>query len=106
VWFFGHFNRAFGWTTDRYVGLTARLVRKTAIALAVLALFALGAGGLAKKLPSSFVPQEDEGFLYGNLQLPDAASLQRTDAAMKKIEDILAHTDGLAGYTTVSGFSI
>jgi HAE1 family hydrophobic/amphiphilic exporter-1 len=106
VWFFARFNRAFAWSTERYVSWTAALLRKSFFALVGLALFALGAGAIVKKLPASFVPQEDQGFLYGNLQLPDAASLQRADAAMKKIEAILARTDGLAGYTTVSGFSI
>jgi HAE1 family hydrophobic/amphiphilic exporter-1 len=106
VWFFSRFNRAFAWTTEHYVSWTAVLLRKTMVAVAILVLFGLGAVFLGKKLPSSFVPQEDQGFAYGNLQLPDAASLQRSDAAMKKVEQILAHTEGLTGYTTVSGFSI
>ncbi|MGZ3429322.1 MAG: efflux RND transporter permease subunit, partial [Polyangia bacterium] len=106
AWFFARFNRAFSWSTERYVGWTARLLRKSVVALFALALFALAAGSIGKKLPSGFVPDEDQGFLYGNLLLPDAASVQRTDAAMKKIEDVLAHTDGGAGYTVVSGFSI
>ena len=103
---FDYFNRAFSWTTERYVGLTARLLRKTIVALAVLALFALGAAALGKKLPAAFVPDEDQGFVYGNVQLPDAASVQRTDAMMKKIEEVLAKDDALEGYTVVSGFSI
>jgi len=103
---FDRFNRAFAWTTDHYVGWTARLLRKTVLALVVLALFALGAGALGKKLPSAFVPDEDQGFVYGNVQLPDAASVQRTDDAMKKIEAVLAKNDALEGYTVVSGFSI
>ncbi|HXU70706.1 MAG TPA: multidrug efflux RND transporter permease subunit [Polyangia bacterium] len=106
AWFFARFNRAFAWTTDHYVGLSARLLRKTVVSLVVLALFALGGLGLGRKLPQSFVPDEDQGFLYGNLMLPDAASLQRTDAAMKKVEEVLSHVEGLEGYTTISGFSI
>ncbi|HEY2749538.1 MAG TPA: efflux RND transporter permease subunit, partial [Polyangia bacterium] len=103
---FSRFNRAFAWTTEHYVGGAAILLRKTLVALAVLALFALGAGVLGKKLPASFVPQEDQGFLYGDLQLPDAASLQRTDDAMKQVEAVLARVDGIEGYTTLAGFSI
>jgi hydrophobic/amphiphilic exporter-1 (mainly G- bacteria), HAE1 family len=106
AWFFARFNRAFSWSTDHYVGWTGALLRKTVMALLVLALFGLGAGSIGKKLPASFVPDEDQGFLYGNLQMPDAASVQRTDAAMKKVEEVLAHTEALEGYTTVSGFSI
>ncbi|HEX9101424.1 MAG TPA: efflux RND transporter permease subunit, partial [Polyangia bacterium] len=106
AWFFARFNRAFAWSTERYVGWTAALLRKTVLALVALAFFALAAGAVGKRLPASFVPDEDQGFLYGNLLLPDAASVQRSDVAMKKIEAILAHTEGLTGYTTVSGFSI
>jgi HAE1 family hydrophobic/amphiphilic exporter-1 len=106
AWFFARFNRAFSWTTEHYVGWTGRLLRKTVLALAVLAIFALGAAGLGKKLPSAFVPDEDQGFVYGNVQLPDAASVQRTDGMMKKIEEVLAKEDALDGYTVVSGFSI
>jgi HAE1 family hydrophobic/amphiphilic exporter-1 len=106
AWFFTRYNRAFAWTTDHYVDWTGRLVRKTGLALAALALFALGAAALGKKLPSAFVPDEDQGFIYGNVQLPDAASVQRTDGAMKQIEEVLAKEDALDGYTVVSGFSI
>jgi HAE1 family hydrophobic/amphiphilic exporter-1 len=106
AWFFRGFNRAFAWSTERYVGWSGVLVRKTAVGVVVLVLFGLGAIALGKTLPSSFVPDEDQGFLYGNLLLPDAASVQRTDTTMKKIEDVLAHTEGLDGYTVVSGFSI
>jgi HAE1 family hydrophobic/amphiphilic exporter-1 len=106
AWFFRYFNRAFAWSTERYVGWTGVLVRKTAVGVVMLVLFGLGAIVVGKKLPSSFVPDEDQGFLYGNLLMPDAASLQRTDATMKKIEAVLAHTEGLEGYTVVSGFSI
>jgi hydrophobic/amphiphilic exporter-1 (mainly G- bacteria), HAE1 family len=106
AWFFARFNRAFAWTTDHYVSWTAVLLRKTTVAVVILLAFGAGALLLGKRLPQSFVPDEDQGFLYGNLQLPDAASLQRTDAAMREIEQVLAHIDGVASYTTVSGFSI
>ncbi|HEX6839769.1 MAG TPA: multidrug efflux RND transporter permease subunit [Polyangia bacterium] len=106
AWFFTRFNRAFAWTTDRYVGISAVLVRKTVLALVALALFGLAAGGVGKTLPSAFVPDEDQGFVYGNIQLPDAASVQRTDAMMKRIEAILEKEPAIEGYAAVSGFSI
>src|SRR5262249_43125397 len=95
-WFFGKFNRAFGWTTDRYVGWTGRLVRKTYIAAAVLLFFTAGAIFTGRRLPTGFLPEEDQGFMYGNVQLPDAASLERTDRAMRAIEKVLSTTEGVA----------
>jgi HAE1 family hydrophobic/amphiphilic exporter-1 len=105
-WFFSWFNRAFGWTTDHYVGWTGVLVRKTWIAVAMLIAFAMLAILTNRRLPTGFIPDEDQGFLYGNVQLPDAASLQRTDGALREIEQVLAHTEGIASYAVVAGFSI
>jgi len=71
--------------------------------LAGIAVVALMIG---HKLPTSFLPDEDQGYLYLNVQLPLAASLDRTDDACKKIEDLLARAPGVQQYTTVMGFSI
>jgi HAE1 family hydrophobic/amphiphilic exporter-1 len=72
----------------------------------VLVLFGLGAAFFSNKVPSSFLPDEDQGYLYVNLQLPSAASLERTDHVAQKIENILAHTPGVQSTTTVVGFSL
>ena len=106
AWFFGRFNRTFEWTANRYVRGSGVLVRKAVLALLLLGLFGGAAALVSKRLPSSFVPDEDQGFLFGQVELPDAASLQRTDAFMRQVEKILGETDGLAGYTTVSGYSL
>jgi HAE1 family hydrophobic/amphiphilic exporter-1 len=103
---FAGFNRGFGRATDGYVRWTSALLRKLTIALAMLAAFAAGAALIGKRLPTSFLPDEDQGFAFGTVELPDGASLQRTGAMMKKVEEILAQTDGVQGYTTVSGFSL
>jgi hydrophobic/amphiphilic exporter-1 (mainly G- bacteria), HAE1 family len=105
-WFFERFNRAFEWTTDRYVGWSSVLLRKLAVAVVLLGAFGVLAALVGKELPSAFVPDEDQGYLFGHVQLPDAASLQRTDAMMRRVEEILADTEGIQGYTTVSGFSL
>ncbi len=81
-------------------------MRKTSIAAAMLLLFAVAAIFSGRRLPTGFLPEEDQGFMYGNVQLPDAASLQRTDRAMRAIEKVLARTEGIETYTTISGFSI
>ncbi|HEY2738226.1 MAG TPA: efflux RND transporter permease subunit, partial [Thermoanaerobaculia bacterium] len=104
--FFGTFNRGFDKATRGYIGASGFLIRKAVIAFLILAGFALFAGGLGKKLPSSFLPDEDQGSFYLNVQLPDASSLQRTDAVCRKVEAILAKTKGIRYYNTVAGFSL
>ena len=104
--FFGSFNRLFGHATEGYVRLSAMFIRRTGIALLVLAVFAAAAFFFGTKLPTSFLPDEDQGYFYINLQLPNAASLQRTDEVCRKIESILAQTPGVRYTTTVSGFSL
>ncbi|MBV8414702.1 MAG: multidrug efflux RND transporter permease subunit [Verrucomicrobia bacterium] len=104
--FFGWFNRLFGHATDGYVRLSAMFIRRTGVALLLLAVFAAAAFFFGTRLPTSFLPDEDQGYFYINLQLPDAASLQRTDEVCRKIESILAQTPGVRYTTTVSGFSL
>src|SRR5580704_2985867 len=104
--FFAGFNRFFGWATEGYVRIAALLIRRGGIALILLAVFAAGAFVFAKKIPTSFLPDEDQGFFYVNVQLPDAASLQRTDAVCQKIEAILGQTPGVRYVTTTIGSSL
>src|SRR5574341_155822 len=86
--FFNWFNRAFGSATNGYVRLCGLLIRKSAIALIILAVFGVVAGFFSNRVPSSFLPDEDQGYLFINLQLPNAASLQRTDEAARRIEKV------------------
>jgi HAE1 family hydrophobic/amphiphilic exporter-1 len=104
--FFDWFNRMFGRATDNYVRVSGALIRKSAIALILLAGF--GAAGLfiGGKLPTSFVPDEDQGYFYLNIQLPNAASLQRTREVTTQVENILAKTPGVRYTTSVLGFSL
>ncbi|HEX3118613.1 MAG TPA: multidrug efflux RND transporter permease subunit [Candidatus Acidoferrum sp.] len=104
--FFGWFNRAFTSVTNGYVRICAGLIRKSVVALILIVVFAAGAGFFASKIPSSFLPDEDQGYLYINLQLPNAASLQRTNEVARKIEDVLAKTPGVQYTTSVVGFSL
>src|SRR6187200_810330 len=104
--FFDWFNRGFARATDGYVRGASALIRKSAIAFTLL----LACGGLAaffgSRLPSSFLPDEDQGYMYLNLQLPSAASLQRTEATAHEIEDLLMKTPGVESTTSVIGFSL
>jgi hydrophobe/amphiphile efflux-1 (HAE1) family protein len=104
--FFNWFNRVFGSATETYVRLSGALLRKSAIALVLLLAFGIAAGFFSNKLPASFLPDEDQGYFYANLQLPNAASLQRTEEVAKKVEDVLAKTPGVQYTTTVVGFSL
>ena len=61
---------------------------------------------LGKRLPSGFLPNEDQGYFFLNVQLPDASSLQRTDAVCQKIEKLLAETKGVKYVTTIAGYSL
>src|SRR5438874_151610 len=104
--FFTAFNRGFARATLGYVSVSRGLIRKTAVGLLILGGFAVLAGGLGRRLPTGFIPEEDQGFLLMNVQLPDAASLQRTNDVTRKIEEILAHTKGVRAVTTINGFSL
>jgi hydrophobic/amphiphilic exporter-1 (mainly G- bacteria), HAE1 family len=101
----GGFNRWFGKATDGYIVVSRILVRKVAIPLVLLA----GVAGisilLGRKLPTGFVPDEDQGYAIVGVQLPDGASLQRTRAVYEKIDAILAKQPGLQTYNGVAGFS-
>jgi HAE1 family hydrophobic/amphiphilic exporter-1 len=105
-WFFNLFNRGYGRLTDRYVGVCRALIRKSAFSLLLLGLVALAAVWSGKTLPTAFLPEEDQGFLYVSVQLPFAASMDRTVAACKKVEDMVLATPGVESCTTVAGFNL
>jgi HAE1 family hydrophobic/amphiphilic exporter-1 len=103
--FFGGFNRVLTRVMDGWINLSHVLLRRSLIAVVILVVFLGAAALLGKRSPTSFLPTEDYGYMYVNVQLPPAASLERTDAALRKVEGLLAKTAGVQYYTTVSGFS-
>jgi HAE1 family hydrophobic/amphiphilic exporter-1 len=104
--FYNGFNRMFGWTTDRYVSFAAILIRKMFRSLAFIGVVIYVTIALVQRIPGGFVPEEDQGYLLVNALLPDAASLERTDAVMKKAEAILKGNEAVEGFNTISGFSL
>ena len=104
--FYDGFNKIFGRSTDGYVNWCDYLIRKSKMSLLLLLGTAILAVFFGKHLPVSFLPDEDQGFVYAGLQLPDAASLQRTDAVTKKAEEIIMKTPGVKYCTTVVGYSL
>src|SRR5262249_36625384 len=104
--FYRWFNRVFGRATDSYVNWCHHLIRKAGLAMILLVSITVLAGFFGSGLPTSFVPEEDQGYFYMNVQLPEAASLQRADAAAKQIEEVLRETPGVKSFNTVVGFSL
>src|SRR5207248_6589629 len=106
AWFFRGFNRGFDATSTGYAGGVRLLVRTAPLVL-------LAYGGLMgltlqgfRTVPVGFIPEQDKGYLVVNAQLPDGASLERTEAAVSRLRDIALETPGVAHTISVPGYSI
>ncbi|HEY3458011.1 MAG TPA: multidrug efflux RND transporter permease subunit [Bryobacteraceae bacterium] len=104
--FFDWFNRVFAKATRGYVGFSSVLIHKAVLSLLFLVVVGVAAFFVGDRLPTSFLPEEDQGYVFVALQLPNAASLQRTSDAARKVEKIILQTPGVAGCTSVIGFSL
>jgi HAE1 family hydrophobic/amphiphilic exporter-1 len=104
--FFNKFNSIFDRVTGAYVGLAGFIARKLIRGVIVFGVVVAGIVFLGKSLPSGFVPEEDQGYILANVQLPDASSLQRTGEASEEVEKIILNTPGVDSVTTVVGFSL
>jgi hydrophobe/amphiphile efflux-1 (HAE1) family protein len=105
-WFFKLFNRAFAFTTHAYVGTLKRVVRFSAIALLVYVGLLVATVFGFRRVPTGFIPQQDKGYLLCVLQMPDATALDRTDATMKRMEEMARKTPGIKFTFAVTGFSV
>ena len=104
--FFDWFNRVFDRATDGYVRWSAVLVKKTVVVVVLLAVFAAAGGFFANRVPTSFLPDEDQGYAYVQVQLPSGASLERTRAVVDQVEKIIENTPGVQYSTCFVGFSL
>ncbi|MGH9488268.1 MAG: efflux RND transporter permease subunit [Terriglobales bacterium] len=104
--FFNWFNRSFDKTTNFYVRGCHVLAHKTVLSFVLLIAFAAAGIWFGSRLPSGFLPDEDQGYVYVNLQLPPASSLQRTEAAVDRISRLLQSTPGVRYVNSVAGFSL
>ena len=103
---FGLFNRGFDWTNRKYMSSVGLLIRRSALALLALLAFTVATGGLFRSLPAGFLPNEDQGAFFVSIRLPDGASTERTDLAVKKIEEITSKLPGVATYFVLGGLDI
>ena len=104
--FYNWFNRTFERVTGGYMSIATMFSRKLAISVATLLIMVVLMGGLFGMVPGGFVPEEDQGYFLVNIQLPDAASLERTDAVTKQVEAMLVGAPGIDSVTAVAGYSL
>ena len=104
--FFDWFNQRFERATDGYVRWSGVLLKKTTLLVVLLLAFCAATAFFSHQVPSSFLPDEDQGYAYINLQLPNGASLERTTAVAADIEKIILNTPGVKSSTAAVGFSL
>jgi hydrophobic/amphiphilic exporter-1 (mainly G- bacteria), HAE1 family len=104
--FYRIFNRAFGAGTNGYISVAGFFARKMIVGVVLVGGIMFLGVRLMGRIPQGFIPEEDQGYLMVNAMLPDASSLERSDAVMRKAEAILAANEGVEGYNTITGFSL
>jgi HAE1 family hydrophobic/amphiphilic exporter-1 len=104
--FFDWFNRVFQRATDGYIRWSGVLVKKTVAVVVMLAIFGLAAGFFSHSVPTSFLPDEDQGYAYVVVQLPTASSLERTNAVVSDVEKVILNTPGVQYATCLVGFNL
>src|SRR5688572_4197829 len=104
--FFRGFNYVFDRVTGGYVGVVRILVRKAVLTILIIGVVVVGAGALGRQLPAGFIPDEDQGLLGVNVQLPPGASLERTGALLTTVEQIVAKTAGVDSFATIGGLGL
>ena len=105
-WFFRKFNGGFDRTSTGYMKFASVMTRRLKRGVVFIVILSASIALISRFVPGGFVPEEDQGYLYVNMQLPDAASLQRSDAVMAKIESILGEVKEVKYITAISGFNL
>ncbi len=106
AWFFRKFNAFFDWVIERYGKIIGGLTRKATFSMLLLVIVCGGIWGLGKVVPSGFIPDEDKGYLFVAIELPEGASLQRSDEILKQVEEIVTKTPGVRSALALSGINI
>jgi HAE1 family hydrophobic/amphiphilic exporter-1 len=106
----GGFFRGFNWVFERatsgYITVARLLVRRAVLTIVIVAAVIVGTGLLGRSLPAGFIPEEDQGLLGVNVQLPPGASLERTAAVLTRVEEIVAKTAGVDSFSTIGGYGV
>ncbi len=105
-WFFGKFNKGMDKTTDSYMSFTSIVGRKLKRSVVFILVMTVGAGIFGSLVPGGFIPEEDMGYFFVNVQLPNAASIQRSDVVTKQVEEILMEFEEVEYVTTATGYSM
>jgi HAE1 family hydrophobic/amphiphilic exporter-1 len=105
-WFFKKFNKGMDKTTDSYMSFTNIVTRKLKRSAIFIVIMSVGAGFFGGLVPGGFIPEEDMGYFFVNIQLPNAASIQRSDVIAKDVENILMDFTEVEYVTTAVGYSI
>src|SRR5215471_1546288 len=105
-WFFRPFNRLFAWTGIKYAAGVGTVIRKSAVALLVYGGLVVLTGWSFNKVPTGFVPTQDKQYLVAFAQLPDGASLDRTEAVIRRMSDIGLKIHGVQSSVAFPGLSI
>jgi HAE1 family hydrophobic/amphiphilic exporter-1 len=100
------FNRLVDWTTGGYVNLADKFARRTPLTIVVYGGLLAAIYGLASSIPTGFIPQEDQGAFFVEVQLPEAASINRTDQVLDRMVDAVNEIDGVRDVVSVAGFSL
>ena len=103
---FGLFNRGFDWTNRKYMSSVAFLIRRSVFAVIALLAFTTLTGLLFRTLPAGFLPNEDQGAFFVSIRLPDGASTERTDRAVRKIEEVTSRLEGVDTYFVLGGLDL
>ncbi len=106
AWFFGKFNAYFEWITNAYGSIVAGLVRKATRSMLLLVVVGGGIYLLGKVVPGGFIPDEDKGYLFVAIELPEGASLQRSDEVLKQVEAVVGKTKGVRSALGICGMNI
>jgi len=106
AWFFGKFNASFEWITNAYGSIVAGLVRKATRSMLLLVVVGGGIYLLGKVVPGGFIPDEDKGYLFVAIELPEGASLQRSDEVLKQVEAVVGKTKGVRSALGICGMNI
>jgi len=102
--FFRGFNKVFDKTTTGYVGVAHLLIRHGIITIVIIGVVIGGIAVLGRALPAGFIPDEDQGLFGVNVQLPPGASLERTSAVLRKVEEMLKKVEGVESFQTIGGY--